>query len=164
MARALAACGQGRTRHDRDLRPGAVVPADAGYVVGITPPLPSPWQRPRVSAATMRRAGTAIFAVSFVVLGLPDFGHGVAWPDLRSEFERPLTDLGTFLTVAAAGYLAIATSTGRLAKRWGLERLVLRSTLSSAAGLLLIAIARRGRSSSSAVSCAARARAAWTPA
>jgi len=88
-----------------------------------------------------RQAGTAVFAVAFVVLGLPDFGHGVAWPTMRSEFDRPLVDLGTFLTVAAAGYLLVATTAGRLARRWGVEGLVLRATLSSASGLLLIAVA-----------------------
>lgn len=94
-----------------------------------------------MTATGTRRASTALFAVAFVVLGLPDFGHGVAWPDMRSDVDRPLADLGTFLAVAAGGYLLIATSTGRLAKRWGVEGLVLRSTLSSAAGLLTIAVA-----------------------
>ena len=96
--------------------------------------------RQRVSR-TKRRAGTAVFAVAFVILGLPDFGHGVAWPTMRSEFDRPLVDLGTFLTVAAAGYLVIAITAGRLAKAWGVEGLVLRATLFSASGLLLIAVA-----------------------
>ena len=82
-----------------------------------------------------------MFAVAFVVLRLPDFGHGVAWPAMRSELDRPLVDLGTFLTVAAGGYLAVAVTIGRFAGRWGLEGLVLRATLSSAAGLLLIAAA-----------------------
>ena len=94
-----------------------------------------------MTAIGRRHASTALFAVAFVVLGLPDFGHGVAWPDMRSHLDRPLADLGTFLTVAAGGYLVMATSTGRLAKRWGVEALVLRSTLSSAAGLLTIAMA-----------------------
>ena len=88
-----------------------------------------------------RRAGAAVFAVAFVVLGLPDFGHGVAWPTMRSDFGRPLADLGTFLIVAAAGYLVVATNAGRMARRWGVEGLVLRATLCSAAGLLLIAVA-----------------------
>ena len=88
-----------------------------------------------------RRAGTAVFAVAFVVLGLPDFGHGVAWPGMRSDLDRPLADLGTFLAVAAVGYLVVAMSTGRLARRWDLEGLVLRATLSSAVGLATIAFA-----------------------
>ena len=94
-----------------------------------------------MSSPRKRHASAAVFAVAFVVLGLPDFGHGVAWLDMRADFDRPLADLGVFLAVAAVGYLAVATSTGRLAKRWGVEGLVLRSTLSSAAGLFTIAAA-----------------------
>lgn len=86
-------------------------------------------------------AGAALFAVAFVVLGLPDFGHGVAWADMRSELDRPLADLGTFLTSATAGYLVVAMSTGRLAGRWGVGGFVVRATLTSAAGLLLVAVA-----------------------
>src|SRR5690606_18481644 len=67
--------------------------------------------------------------------------HGVAWPDLRGELDRPLADLGTFLAVQAAGYLLVATSMGRLAARWGIEGLLVRSTLSSATGLAIIAAA-----------------------
>ncbi len=88
---------------------------------------------------TRRQAATAVFAVAFVVLGLPDFGHGVTWGGMRAELDRPLADLGMFLAVQAVGYLAVATSTGRLAARWGVEGLVMRATLTSAAGLALIA-------------------------
>jgi fucose permease len=88
-----------------------------------------------------RQAGTAVFAVAFVVLGLPDFAHGVAWPDMRGAFDRPLADLGTFLAVQALGYLVVAVTTGRLAARWGLDGLIVRATLVSAAGLALIASA-----------------------
>lgn len=87
-----------------------------------------------------RVAGTGLFAVAFVVLGLPDFGHGVAWPTMRDDFDRPLADLGVLLTMASAGYLVVALLTGRLAARWTVEGLVLRSTLSSAVGLVLVAI------------------------
>src|SRR5438067_1379271 len=60
-------------------------------------------------------AATLVFAFAFVVLGLPDFAHGVAWPAMRSQLHRPLADLGTFLVVQAAGYLAVALAAGRLA-------------------------------------------------
>ncbi|HVF33446.1 MAG TPA: MFS transporter [Acidimicrobiales bacterium] len=86
-------------------------------------------------------ATTAVFAVAFIVLGLPDFAHGVAWPSLRRELGRPLADLGTYLVVAGVGYLAVALSAGRLARRWAVEGLVLRATLSSAIGLGLVAVA-----------------------
>ena len=79
--------------------------------------------------------------MAFVVLGLPDFGHGVAWPDMRTDFDRPLADLGTFLAVSAIGYLGVATSTGRMAARWGIDGVLTRATVSSAVGLGLIAIA-----------------------
>ncbi len=79
--------------------------------------------------------------MAFVVLGLPDFGHGVAWPAMRSHFGRPLADLGVFLAASAAGYLLVATRTGSLAARWGVEGLVVRSTASSALGLALVAAA-----------------------
>jgi hypothetical protein len=38
---------------------------------------------------------------------------------MRSPFHRPLADLGTFLAVAAIGYLVVATTAGRLTRRWG---------------------------------------------
>jgi fucose permease len=98
------------------------------------PPLPDR------SALGRRTATTAVFAVAFVVLGLPDFGHGVAWPAMRADLGRPLADLGTFLVASTAGYLLVATSTGRLARRWGVEGLVVRATLSSAVGLATIAV------------------------
>lgn len=82
-----------------------------------------------------------MFAVAFVVLGLPDFAHGVAWPELRSDLHRPLADLGTFLIAAGAGYLAVASTAGRLAARWTVEGLVVRATLASALGLGLVAVA-----------------------
>src|SRR4051794_43275 len=90
---------------------------------------------------TSRRAGPWVFVLAFVVLGLPDFAHGVAWPDLRADLDRPLADLGTFLAVQTAGYLAVATTTGRFAARWGVERFVVRATLLSATGLVVIAAA-----------------------
>jgi fucose permease len=90
---------------------------------------------------TKRLAGTGLFAVAFVVMGLPDFGHGVAWPTMRDDLDRPLADLGVLLTMASAGYLIVALATGRLVDRWTVEGLVLRSTLSSAVGLVLVALA-----------------------
>lgn len=95
----------------------------------------------RAHPAPRALAGAGLIFVAFVVLGLPDFAHGVAWPELRGELDRPLADLGTFLAAAAVGYLLVATSTGRLAARWGVEGMVVRATLTSAAGLVLIAAA-----------------------
>ena len=91
--------------------------------------------------APARVAGPVLFSLAFVVLGLPDFGHGVAWPSMRADLDRPLADLGTFLAVAGGGYLLVASTAGRLTRRWRVEGLVLRATCSSALGLLLVAVA-----------------------
>lgn len=88
-----------------------------------------------------RRATAATFAVAFVVLGLPDFAHGVAWPALRRDLDRPLADLGAFLALAAGGYVVVATQAGRLAARWRVDGLVRRSTVASAVGLAVVAVA-----------------------
>ena len=82
-----------------------------------------------------------VFAFAFVVLGLPDFAHGVAWPTMRAEFHRPLADLGTFLVAQAVGYLAVAMTAGRLAARWTVEGLVVRATIACCVGLSIIAAA-----------------------
>lgn len=99
-----------------------------------------PHARALVPRPRRRLAPTWVFAMAFVVLGLPDFAHGVAWPDLRADLDRPLADLGTFLVAQAAGYLAVAMATGRLAARWSIEGLVVRATVSSALGLGLVAV------------------------
>src|SRR5436190_10586444 len=88
-----------------------------------------------------RQATTLVFAFAFVVLGLPDFAHGVAWPAMRAEFHRPLADLGTFLVAQAVGYLAVAITAGRLAERWTVEGLVVRATIACCLGLAVIAAA-----------------------
>jgi fucose permease len=88
-----------------------------------------------------RVAGVLVVGLSFVVLGLPDFAHGVAWPTMRHDLHRPLADLGTFLAVQVAGYLLVAVTTGRLAARLGLDRLLEVAAVACAAGLLVIAVA-----------------------
>lgn len=98
----------------------------------------SPAPTPR---RTRRATPTIVFALAFVAMGLPDFGHGVAWPDLRGDLHRPLADLGTFLTAGAVGYFVLSTQAGRLARRWGVEGLLIRAALASGAGLLTIAAA-----------------------
>lgn len=100
--------------------------------------MPPPPERTPVG---QRAATTTVFAVAFVVLGLPDFGHGVAWPAMRADLDRPLADLGAFLATSSVGYLLVATSSGRLAARWRVDGLVVRATLSSAAGLATVAVA-----------------------
>ncbi|MCU1373360.1 MAG: Permease of the major facilitator superfamily [Actinomycetia bacterium] len=89
----------------------------------------------------VRVAGPVVVLLSFVILGLPDYAHGVAWPTMRADLHRPLADLGTFLAVQSAGYLAVATLMGRLTGRWGLDRVIRASGLSCVVGLGLVAVA-----------------------
>ncbi|MCU1488447.1 MAG: putative major facilitator superfamily transporter, partial [Actinomycetia bacterium] len=95
------------------------------------------------SMANERRrvAGVVVIGLSFVVLGLPDAAHGVAWPTLRADLHRPLADLGVFLAVQTTGYLLVAATTGRLVARFGLDHLVEGAAASCVAGLVLVAVA-----------------------
>jgi fucose permease len=88
-----------------------------------------------------RVAGIVVVGLSFVVLGLPDYAHGVAWPALRSDLHRPLSDLGVLYAVQMAGYLLVSTSMGRLTARWGLDRVLDASTVACAASLVVVAVA-----------------------
>lgn len=82
-----------------------------------------------------------VVALSFVVLGLPDYAHGVAWPTMRGDLHRPLADLGTFLAVQAGGYVVATSLLGRITGRWGLDRAIGGAGLTCAGGLLLVAAA-----------------------
>jgi fucose permease len=66
-----------------------------------------------------RRTLAVAFAACLVLLGLPDGTLGVAWPDLRDTFDRPLSDLAVLSIGITAGYLAAGGTAGRLAVRWG---------------------------------------------
>jgi fucose permease len=88
-----------------------------------------------------RVAGPVVVGLSFVVLGLPDYAHGVAWPTMRSDLHRPLADLGTFLAVQSVGYVLATSLLGRITGRWGLDRAIRGAGLSCVAGLALVAVA-----------------------
>jgi fucose permease len=89
----------------------------------------------------LRVAGPVVVALSFVVLGLPDYAHGVAWPAMRADLHRPLADLGTFLAVQSVGYVAATSLLGRITGRWGIDRAIRRAGLTCVAGLALVAAA-----------------------
>ncbi|MCU1485296.1 MAG: Permease of the major facilitator superfamily [Actinomycetia bacterium] len=88
-----------------------------------------------------RVAGPVVVGLSFVVLGLPDYAHGVAWPAMRGDLHRPLADLGTFLAVQSVGYVLATSLLGRITGRWGLDRAIRGAGLSCVAGLALVAVA-----------------------
>jgi fucose permease len=62
----------------------------------------------------------AVAFALFVALGLSHGVLGVAWPSMRSDFTRPLSDLGTLLAVSAVGYFVAGLMAGSLTKRFGI--------------------------------------------
>lgn len=66
----------------------------------------------------------AVAFLVFVSLGMSGSVLGVAWPSMRSDFARPLSDLGTLLAVSTAGYFAAGLVAGRLTKRFGVGALL----------------------------------------
>jgi fucose permease len=71
---------------------------------------------------------------SFVLLGVADSGLGVAWPSMRSVFDRDIADLGLLLAFLSFGYLTASTGFGRIHSRFGTGRLLVGGALSLALG------------------------------
>lgn len=73
---------------------------------------------------------------TFVVLGLPDGGLGVAWPAIRDEFGRPLSGLGTLIASGSVGYLTASVLYGRLHERLGTGSLLISGSTLLGVGLI----------------------------
>lgn len=82
------------------------------------------------------RVVTAIAFVAFISLGLPDAVLGVAWPDIRAEFDLPSAGIGFILYSAALGYFLSSTFAGTILRHLPLGWLLAVSTALVAAGLL----------------------------
>lgn len=78
---------------------------------------------------------------SFVILGLADSGLGVAWPSMRSVFDRGLPDLGLLLATLSVGYLAASSAFGWLHARSGTGNLLVAGALSLGLGVLVLVTA-----------------------
>ncbi len=61
----------------------------------------------------------AVALAAFVLLGWADGSLGVAWPSMRSYFDRPLADLGLLLAFLSAGYLVASAGYGSAHRRAG---------------------------------------------
>lgn len=81
----------------------------------------------------------ALAFVAFISLGLPDGVLGVAWPSIRDAFALPLSRLGVLLACGTCGYLLVSTTSGPLARRFGVGVLLTGSTAAVVAGLALYA-------------------------
>ena len=93
---------------------------------------------PAPSTALRRTVGIAVTA--FVMLGLAESGLGTAWPTLRLDVGRPISDLGVLLAVGLFGYMSSSALSGRVARRLGMGRTVLVAATVSLAGLVLYAL------------------------
>lgn len=61
----------------------------------------------------------------FIILGLSAGVTGVAWPSMRTDFSRPLSDLGVLLAVGTGGYFLAGVVAGRLTRRFGIGRVLI---------------------------------------
>jgi fucose permease len=74
--------------------------------------------------------------IAFISLGLPDGLLGVAWPSIRTEFQRPLDSLGLLLLSSTTGYLTSSFFSGRIMSRLGVGRLLAASCFATGIALL----------------------------
>ncbi len=71
------------------------------------------------SAPSSRRLIAVAFA-AFIALGLSAGVTGVAWPSMRTDFSRPVADLGLLLAIGTIGYFLAGLVAGQLTRRLGL--------------------------------------------
>ena len=82
------------------------------------------------------RAALLTALAAFVMLGLADGALGVAWPSLRSVFDRSVSDLGLLIAFGSVGYRTASFAYGWLHVRMGTGIL-----LGSGSGLMVLGLA-----------------------
>lgn len=90
---------------------------------------------------TARRGVLLVAFAAFVMLGLTEGSLGVAWPSMRSAFERGISELGALLAISSVGYLTASTAYGRIHSWLGTGASLGTGCTLMAAGLLGIASA-----------------------
>ncbi len=73
-----------------------------------------------MSGPRSTRVLVAVAFAAFVALGLSGGVTGVAWPSMRTDFGRPVADLGVLLAVGTIGYFFAGLAAGRLTRLIGL--------------------------------------------
>ncbi len=86
-------------------------------------------------SSSSRRLVLVAFAV-FVALGLSAGVTGVAWPSMRTDFSRPVADLGLLLAVGTLGYFVAGLAVGRMTERLGLGIVLTIAMVAGSASLL----------------------------
>ncbi|MCA9833162.1 MAG: MFS transporter [Thermomicrobiales bacterium] len=92
------------------------------------------------SAKTQSKLMMVIVFCAFISIGFPDAVLGVAWPEMRLDFDRSLKDLGIILIFGSIGYFSSAAFSGSILARIGVGKTLAFSTLLVAAGLFGYAI------------------------
>ncbi len=81
-----------------------------------------------------------IAAIAYISLGLPDAVLGIAWPDLRRDYDVPVDYLGLLLGATFTGYLLSSTLASTLSRFLGLGWLLAGSSATMTVVLLAYAL------------------------
>lgn len=87
------------------------------------------------SSKTQSRIMLFVVFCAFISIGFPDAVLGVAWPEMRIDFERNLADVGVILFFNSIGYFSSGALAGSILARIGVGRTLAFSTLLVAVGL-----------------------------
>lgn len=77
---------------------------------------------------------------AFISIGFPDAVLGVAWPEMRLDFDRNRADIGIILIFNSLGYFSSGAAAGTFLEKFGVGKTLALSTLLVAAGLTGYAI------------------------
>ncbi|NED99090.1 YbfB/YjiJ family MFS transporter [Phytoactinopolyspora halotolerans] len=103
------------------------------------PVSPSSYRHPS-AARRLSLAGLAAVGVSF---GFARYGYGLFLPDIRAEFDLPLSVVGMIGSATYAGYLGALLLVGLCAARVGPRVLVTIGGCSATAGMAIVALAQQ---------------------
>lgn len=81
-----------------------------------------------------------ILYIGFISLGLPDQSLGVAWPEMRRTFNKPLDMAGLIIFITAALTSISSFSSGWFIRRFSIQTILSGSCLLTACGILGYAI------------------------
>ncbi|REK12372.1 MAG: MFS transporter [Actinobacteria bacterium] len=94
-----------------------------------------------MSRRRLSGAGLGLALAFFVTLGMTDGSLGAAWPSLRDEFDRSLSQLGLLLATGSIGYLVASSGFGAIHKRLETHGAIVLGGAAMAVGLAGIAVA-----------------------
>ncbi|WP_053207683.1 YbfB/YjiJ family MFS transporter [Jiangella muralis] len=95
----------------------------------------------RRESSDARRLGFAGLAAVGVSFGFARYGYGLFLPDIRNDFDLPMSAVGLIGSATYAGYLGALVLVGVLAARVGPRALITVGGLSATLGMTLVASA-----------------------